>query len=73
MMISHIPYYLNDKTEQPGMAAMIDLISSNSNKITAIFTGHEHRFSFFFSGNLCQYSTMPGFQGGSFLVNVRPY
>jgi UDP-2,3-diacylglucosamine pyrophosphatase LpxH len=73
MMISHIPYNLNDKTEQPGMAAMIDLISSNSNKITAIFTGHEHRFSFYFSGNLCQYSTMPGSLGASFLVNVRPY
>ena len=71
MMISHIPYSLNNKTIKPGMAALTDIISSNSNKITAIFTGHEHRFSFYFTGNLCQYSTMAAFQGASFLVNVR--
>jgi 3',5'-cyclic AMP phosphodiesterase CpdA len=72
MIISHIPYSLYDKTKQPRMAAMTDLISANSDKITAIFTGHEHRFSFYFSGNLCQYTTMAGFQGASFLVNVKP-
>jgi DNA repair exonuclease SbcCD nuclease subunit len=73
MMISHIPYNLNNKTNQPGMAALTDIISSNSDKITAIFTGHEHRFSFYFTGNLCQYTTMAAFQGASFLVNVRAY
>lgn len=72
MMISHIPYSLYNKSKQPGIAALTDLISSNSDKITAIFTGHEHRFSFYFKGNLCQYTTMAGFQGASFLVNVRP-
>lgn len=71
MILSHIPYSLNKKTNQPGMAALANTISSNSEKITAIFTGHEHRFSFYFKGNLCQYTTMAGFQGASFMVNVR--
>jgi len=71
MMISHIPYSLNSKPNKPGMAAITELISSNSDKITAIFTGHEHRFSFYFTGNLCQYTTMAAFQGASFMVSVR--
>jgi predicted MPP superfamily phosphohydrolase len=71
IMISHIPYSLNKKTNKPGMNAIADVITSNSDKITAIFTGHEHRFSFFFTGNLCQYSSMAAFQGASFLVDVR--
>jgi DNA repair exonuclease SbcCD nuclease subunit len=71
IMISHIPYSLNSKPVKPGMASITDLISSNTDKITAIFTGHEHRFSFYFTGNLCQYTTMAGFQGASFMVNVK--
>jgi DNA repair exonuclease SbcCD nuclease subunit len=70
MMISHIPYSLNNKPNKPGMAAFTEIITSNSDKITAIFTGHEHRFSFYFTGNLCQYTTMASFQGASFMVNV---
>jgi DNA repair exonuclease SbcCD nuclease subunit len=71
MIISHIPYRLNNKTNKPGIEAMKEIISSNSDKITAIFTGHEHRFSFYFTGNLCQYSTLAAFQGASFIVNVK--
>lgn len=71
MIISHIPYRLNNKTNKPGMEAMKEIISSNSDKITAIFTGHEHRFSFYFTGNLCQYSTLAAFQGASFTANVK--
>jgi DNA repair exonuclease SbcCD nuclease subunit len=71
IMISHIPYSLNSKPVKPGMAAMTDLISSNTDKITAIFTGHEHRFSFYFTGNLCQYTSMAAFQGASFMVDVK--
>jgi DNA repair exonuclease SbcCD nuclease subunit len=73
MIISHIPYNLNNKPDKPGLAAFTEIISSNSDKITAIFTGHEHRFSFYFTGNLCQYTTMAAFQGASFLVNVRAH
>ena len=71
VMISHIPYSLNNKTNQTGMAAFIDVITANSDKITAIFTGHNHRFSFYFTGNLCQYSTMAGFQGASYSINIK--
>ncbi len=71
IMISHIPYNLDNKTRQPGMAALTDIISSNTNKITAIFTGHEHRFSCYFTGNLCQYTTGAAFQGASFTVYVK--
>jgi 3',5'-cyclic AMP phosphodiesterase CpdA len=71
ILISHIPYSLINKTNQPGMAAFIDIITSNSDKITAIFTGHNHRFSFYFKGNLCQYSTMAAFQGASYSVNIK--
>jgi DNA repair exonuclease SbcCD nuclease subunit len=71
MILSHIPYNLNNKMNQSGIAALTNIIASNSDKITAIFTGHEHRLSFYFKGNLCQYTTMAGFQGASFMVNVR--
>jgi predicted MPP superfamily phosphohydrolase len=71
MIISHIPYNLNKRPDKPGLAAFTEIISSNSDKITAIFTGHEHRFSFYFTGNLCQYTSMAAFQGASFLVNVK--
>jgi 3',5'-cyclic AMP phosphodiesterase CpdA len=71
MMICHIPFRFNNKTDKPGLEAMKGIISSNSDKITAIFAGHEHRFSFYFTDNLCQYTTLAGFQGASFLVNVR--
>ena len=71
IIISHIPYSLNSKPVKPGMASITDVISSNTNKIVAIFSGHEHRFSFYFTGNLCQYTTMAAFQGASFMVNVK--
>jgi 3',5'-cyclic AMP phosphodiesterase CpdA len=71
MMISHIPYNLNIMSNKPGIAAITEIISTNSDKITAIFTGHEHKSSFCFTGNLCQYTTMAAFQGASLLVNIR--
>ena len=70
MIISHIPYNLNNKANKPGMAALTDIISSNTDKITAIFSGHEHRLSFYFTGNLCQYTTMAAFQGASLMIHV---
>ena len=70
ILISHIPYSLNRNASQPGTTALVDLIASNSDKIIAIFTGHIHRTSFFFTGNLCQYTSLAAFQGGFFIVNV---
>ena len=70
VLISHIPYNLNRGIDQPEMVALIDIILSNSNKIIAILAGHTHKSSFFFTGNLCQYTSLASFQGASFIVNV---
>jgi hypothetical protein len=53
------------------MVPLIDIISSNSNKITAILAGHIHKSSFYFTGSLCEYTTLAGFQGASFIVNIK--
>ncbi len=71
ILISHIPYSLNRDPSQSGTTALTDLILSNSDRIIAIFAGHTHRTSFFFTGNLCQYTTLAAFQGGSYTVKVR--
>lgn len=72
ILISHIPYSLSKKPVQPGTIALVDLILSNSGRIIAIFTGHTHRTSFYFTGNLCQYTSLPAFRGASFIVNIKP-
>jgi len=72
ILISHIPYRFDRKTDQPGMSVFMDIVSSNSDKITAIFTGHNHRFSFYFTGNMCQYTSMASFQGASFITDIKP-
>jgi len=71
ILISHIPYSLNMNPSQPGTTALVDLISSNSDKIIAILTGHTHRISFFFTGNLCQYTSPASVKGGSLIVNIK--
>jgi DNA repair exonuclease SbcCD nuclease subunit len=72
VLISHIPYNLNNGTGQPEMISMIDLITSNSDKIVAIFAGHIHKSSFYFTGNLCQYTSLAAFQGGSLNIYIKP-
>ena len=72
VLISHIPYNLNRGIDQPEMVALIDIILSNSNKIIAILAGHTHKSSFFFTGNLCQYTSLASFQGASFVLTVIP-
>jgi DNA repair exonuclease SbcCD nuclease subunit len=71
ILISHIPFSLSKDPVQPGTVALVDLILSNSDKIIAIFTGHTHRTSFYFTGNLCQYTSLPAFQGGFFSVKIQ--
>jgi 3',5'-cyclic AMP phosphodiesterase CpdA len=70
ILISHIPYSLNRNASQPGTTALVDLISLNSDKIIAILAGHIHRPSFYFTGNLGQYTSFGSFQGGSFIFNI---
>ena len=72
VILSHIPYNLNDSTNQPEMSALTDIISSNCDKIVAIFAGHIHRSSFYFVGNLCQYTSLASFQGGTIVVDIMP-
>jgi len=72
ILFSHIPYSLSKDPVQPGTTALVDLILANSDRIIAIFAGHTHRTSFFFTGNLCQYTSLASFQGGYFLVSLKP-
>jgi DNA repair exonuclease SbcCD nuclease subunit len=71
ILISHIPYNFNRQTDQPGMVPLIDIISSNSNKIIAILAGHIHKSTFYFTGSLCEYTSLAAFQGASFIVNIK--
>lgn len=73
ILISHIPYDLNNGINQPGMKSLIDVISSNCNKIVAVIAGHVHRNSYYFTGNLCQYTSLPAFQGAALTISVIPY
>jgi predicted MPP superfamily phosphohydrolase len=66
VLISHIPY----KLESPEQSPMARAINSNTGRIVAILTGHIHRSSFYFTGNLCQYTSLAAFQGGSLTVNI---
>ena len=72
ILISHIPYDLNSGASQPGMTPLIDVILSNTGKIIAILAGHTHNTSYFFKGNLCQYTSIASFQGASFILNIMP-
>jgi UDP-2,3-diacylglucosamine pyrophosphatase LpxH len=73
VLISHIPYNFSGGTNGQAMFPLIDLISSNSDKIIAIIAGHIHKPSFYFTGNLCQYTSSAAFQGACFRYNIRPY
>jgi DNA repair exonuclease SbcCD nuclease subunit len=72
-ILSHIPYNFNTPTDQPGMAALINIISSNTDKIAGILAGHIHRSTFYFTGNMCQYTSIASFQGASFIYNIKSY
>ena len=73
ILISHIPYDLISGLTQSGMKSLIDVISSNSDKIVAVIAGHIHRTSYFFTGNLCQYTSLPAFQGAALTISAVPY
>lgn len=74
ILLSHIPYDLNNNgRSQPGMISIIDVISSNTDKIVAIIAGHVHRSGYYFTGNLCQYTSLPAFQGAALTISAIPY
>jgi 3',5'-cyclic AMP phosphodiesterase CpdA len=72
ILFSHIPYDFIDKSDSPEMIAFIETISSNCDKILAILAGHTHQLAHYFTGNMCQYVSLPSFQGASFTVDVKP-
>ena len=72
ILVSHIPYRLNRGINGVDDPDFTELLLSNSEKIIAIITGHVHRTSFYLTGNMCQYTSMAGFQGASFTFNVKP-
>lgn len=72
ILLSHIPYSLGRGVNGVSIAGFTDILLSNDDKIVAIITGHIHRTSFFTTGNMCQYTSMAGFQGASFLFDIRP-
>ncbi len=72
ILLSHIPYSLGRGINGIGIPGFTDLLLSNDDKIIAVITGHIHRTSFYITGNMCQYTSMAGFQGASFLFDIRP-
>jgi len=72
ILLSHIPYKFDSEEDQPEMDAIVDLISANCDKVVAIFTGHNHRSIYYFTGNMCQYVSPASFNGASFIVDIKP-
>jgi len=72
VLLSHIPYNLGRGVNGVDTPGFKDLLLSSDDKIIAIISGHVHRTSFFVTGNMCQYTSMAGFQGASFLFDIKP-
>jgi len=49
----------------------VDLIKQASDKIIAIITGHQHRSSVFFTGNLCQYVSFATANGAAPVFKIQ--
>jgi DNA repair exonuclease SbcCD nuclease subunit len=71
ILFSHIPYRLSDEGSQHELAAFVHTLLSNRNKIVGIFTGHNHHSVFSFTGNMCEYVSLPCFQGACFVVETK--
>jgi DNA repair exonuclease SbcCD nuclease subunit len=72
ILLSHIPYDFSSEGDDREMAPFVHTILSNRSKIVGIFAGHTHQSTFSFSGNMCEYVSLPCFQGASFMVEVKP-
>jgi len=70
ILFSHIPYPLDGEGAPPEMAAFVQTLRSNRRKIIGVFTGHLHRASYAFTGNLCQYVSPPCCRGASLVIEV---
>ena len=71
ILFSHIPYNLTEEGGPPEMAAFTHALRSNRRKIVGVFAGHTHRASYAFTGNMCQYVSLPCCRGACFVVEIK--
>jgi 2',3'-cyclic-nucleotide 2'-phosphodiesterase (5'-nucleotidase family) len=71
IVLSHIPYPIRDEGRTHELAAFVRTLLSHRSKIVGIFTGHNHHSAFSFTGNMCQYVSLPCFQGACFVVEIE--
>ena len=70
VLFSHIPYTLEGKGALD-LATLVGPARAEGGGLVAIFAGHTHRASYCFSGDTCQYVSLAGFQGASFMVRFK--
>jgi predicted MPP superfamily phosphohydrolase len=71
ILLSHIPHQIKAEGRPHEMSGFVQTLLSNRSKIIGIFTGHNHHSAFSFTGNMCQYVSLPCFQGACFVVEVK--
>jgi predicted MPP superfamily phosphohydrolase len=71
ILLSHIPYDIGGEGKPITMAGFVQTLLANRNKIVGIFTGHNHHAAFSFTGSMCQYVSLPCFQGACFVVAIK--
>jgi 3',5'-cyclic AMP phosphodiesterase CpdA len=72
IVLSHIPYNFTLQGGRRGLDPFVQTMLASRGKVVGVFAGHSHQFSLSFSGNLCQYVSLPCFQGACFEVEVKP-
>ena len=71
IVLSHIPYNISEGGGHHDMAAFVHTVLSNRSKIVGIFAGHTHQSCASFTGNMCQYVSLPCCQGACFVVEAK--
>jgi predicted MPP superfamily phosphohydrolase len=72
IVFSHIPYSFNGEGKIGELVAFSRLLKANSDQVIGIFAGHIHQATYSFCGNMCQYVSLPGFEGASFVAEIKP-
>jgi 3',5'-cyclic AMP phosphodiesterase CpdA len=72
IVLSHIPYDLSQQADHHEMDAFVHTLLAHRDKIIGIFAGHIHQTTFSFAGNMCQYVSLPCFQGACFVAEIKP-
>jgi 3',5'-cyclic AMP phosphodiesterase CpdA len=72
IVLSHIPYDLSQESNYHGMDDFVRTLLAQRDNIIAIFAGHTHQSALSFSGNMCQYVSLPCFEGACFVAEIKP-